>query len=112
MSFARNTISITSLVLVTGCLAVSGTRAIRGTADIRWEASPYHSSRESKKSPTHFGNEAAHGLWSSRAERSTLLHCRWGPALPGPVPGPLTQRLHDAYWALHDDPRHRQAVHY
>jgi len=35
-----------------------------------------------------------------------------GRALPGPVPGPLTQRLHDAYWALHDDPRHRQAVHY
>ncbi|HZW75384.1 MAG TPA: aminotransferase class IV, partial [Caldimonas sp.] len=27
-------------------------------------------------------------------------------------PGPITQRLHDAYWALHDDPRHRDPVAY
>jgi branched-chain amino acid aminotransferase len=27
-------------------------------------------------------------------------------------PGPVTQRLHDAYWALHDDPRHRDPVAY
>ena len=27
--------------------------------------------------------------------------------LPRAAPGPITQRLHDAYWALHDDPRHR-----
>ncbi|MBV9889525.1 MAG: aminotransferase class IV [Rhizobacter sp.] len=27
-------------------------------------------------------------------------------------PGPLTLRLHDAYWALHDDPRHRDPVAY
>jgi len=27
-------------------------------------------------------------------------------------PGPVTQRLHDAYWALHDDPRHRDPVVY
>ena len=25
-------------------------------------------------------------------------------------PGPVTQRLHDAYWALHDDPRYRDPV--
>jgi branched-chain amino acid aminotransferase len=25
-------------------------------------------------------------------------------------PGPVTKRLHDAYWALHDDPRHRDPV--
>jgi branched-chain amino acid aminotransferase len=25
-------------------------------------------------------------------------------------PGPVTRRLHDAYWALHDDPRHREPV--
>lgn len=30
------------------------------------------------------------------------------PAFPGPV----TQRLHDAYWALHDDPRVREPVDY
>ena len=27
-------------------------------------------------------------------------------------PGPVTQRLYDAYWALHDDPRHRDPVVY
>jgi branched-chain amino acid aminotransferase len=27
-------------------------------------------------------------------------------------PGPVTQRLHDAYWALHDEPRHRDPVVY
>ena len=27
-------------------------------------------------------------------------------------PGPITQRLHDAYWALHDDPRYRDPVAY
>ena len=27
-------------------------------------------------------------------------------------PGPITRRLHDAYWALHDDPRFRDPVAY
>ena len=27
-----------------------------------------------------------------------------------PWPGPITRRLHDAYWALHDDPRHRDPI--
>jgi len=27
-------------------------------------------------------------------------------------PGPITRRLQDAYWALHDDPRHRDPVAY
>ena len=27
-------------------------------------------------------------------------------------PGPVTQRLHDAYWALHDDPAYREPVRY
>ncbi|HZV93859.1 MAG TPA: aminotransferase class IV [Caldimonas sp.] len=27
-------------------------------------------------------------------------------------PGPVTKRLQDAYWALHDDPRHRDPVEY
>ena len=26
------------------------------------------------------------------------------------LPGPITKRLQDAYWALHDDPRHRDPV--
>jgi len=30
----------------------------------------------------------------------------------GAFPGPVTRRLHDAYWALHDDPRHRDPVAY
>ena len=30
----------------------------------------------------------------------------------GAFPGPITSRLHDAYWALHDDPRHRDPVAY
>ena len=25
-------------------------------------------------------------------------------------PGPVTRRLRDAYWALHDDPRHRDPI--
>ena len=25
-------------------------------------------------------------------------------------PGPITRRLQDAYWALHDDPRHRDPI--
>jgi len=39
-----------------------------------------------------------------------------GHALPGFVggtfPGPITQRLHDAYWSLHDEPRHRDPIDY
>jgi len=35
-----------------------------------------------------------------------------GKAVGGAFPGPITQRLHDAYWALHDDPRHRDPVAY
>ena len=35
-----------------------------------------------------------------------------GKAIGGVFPGPVTQRLHDAYWALHDDPRHRDPVAY
>ena len=27
-------------------------------------------------------------------------------------PGPITRRLHDAYWALHDDPAYREVVEY
>jgi branched-chain amino acid aminotransferase len=27
-------------------------------------------------------------------------------------PGPVSQRLYDAYWALHDDPRYRDDVDY
>jgi len=30
----------------------------------------------------------------------------------GAFPRPITSRLHDAYWALHDDPRHREPVAY
>ena len=35
-----------------------------------------------------------------------------GRPLHGAFPGPITQRLHDAYWALHDDPRFRDPVAY
>ncbi|WP_280154453.1 aminotransferase class IV [Piscinibacter sp. XHJ-5] len=35
-----------------------------------------------------------------------------GRSLRHPAPGPVTQRLQDAYWALHDDPRHRDPVAY
>jgi len=35
-----------------------------------------------------------------------------GRALRGEFPGPVTKRLQDAYWALHDEPRHRDAVDY
>jgi branched-chain amino acid aminotransferase len=35
-----------------------------------------------------------------------------GRPLGAAFPGPITQRLHAAYWALHDDPRHRDAVAY
>jgi branched-chain amino acid aminotransferase len=34
-----------------------------------------------------------------------------GQALPQ-FPGPVTNRLYDAYWAAHDDPRYRDAVDY
>jgi branched-chain amino acid aminotransferase len=34
-----------------------------------------------------------------------------GHALPQ-FPGPVTNRLYDAYWAAHDDPRYRDAVNY
>jgi branched-chain amino acid aminotransferase len=34
-----------------------------------------------------------------------------GHALPQ-FPGPVTNRLYDAYWAAHDDPRYRDAVDY
>ena len=35
-----------------------------------------------------------------------------GQPLRGAFPGVLTERLRDAYWALHDDPRHRDPVVY
>jgi branched-chain amino acid aminotransferase len=35
-----------------------------------------------------------------------------GKPLRGSFPGPITQRLHDAYWALHDDPAYRDPVRY
>jgi branched-chain amino acid aminotransferase len=35
-----------------------------------------------------------------------------GRSLPRPFPGPVTRRLHDAYWALHEEPRHRDPVAY
>jgi branched-chain amino acid aminotransferase len=35
-----------------------------------------------------------------------------GRALPGSFPGPVTARLQDAYWALHDDPAYRDPVVY
>ena len=35
-----------------------------------------------------------------------------GRPLHGAFPGPITQRLHGAYWALHDDPRFRDPVAY
>lgn len=34
-----------------------------------------------------------------------------GVALP-PFPGPITSRLYDAYWALHDEPAYRDPVRY
>jgi branched-chain amino acid aminotransferase len=33
-----------------------------------------------------------------------------GRPIGAAFPGPITKRLHDAYWALHDDPRHRDPV--
>ncbi len=33
-----------------------------------------------------------------------------GKPIAGPFPGPVTTRLQDAYWALHDDPRYRDPV--
>ena len=33
-----------------------------------------------------------------------------GRLLASAFPGPVTQRLQDAYWALHDDPRYRDEV--
>jgi branched-chain amino acid aminotransferase len=35
-----------------------------------------------------------------------------GEPVAGAFPGPLTRRLHDAYWSLHDDPAYREAVAY
>jgi branched-chain amino acid aminotransferase len=35
-----------------------------------------------------------------------------GRPVAGAWPGPVTKRLQDAYWALHDDPRHRDPVEY
>ena len=35
-----------------------------------------------------------------------------GQPIAGAWPGPITRRLQDAYWALHDDPRHRDPVEY
>jgi branched-chain amino acid aminotransferase len=35
-----------------------------------------------------------------------------GRALRLPFPGPITSRLHAAYWALHDEPAHSQPVRY
>ena len=34
------------------------------------------------------------------------------PIASSDFPGPITQRLHAAYWALHDDPAYREAVTY
>jgi branched-chain amino acid aminotransferase len=34
-----------------------------------------------------------------------------GQPLPG-FPGPVTTRLHDAYWAIHDEPAYRDPVDY
>ncbi|MBS0448033.1 MAG: aminotransferase class IV [Proteobacteria bacterium] len=35
-----------------------------------------------------------------------------GVPLRGPFPGPITTRLYDAYWALHDDPAYADVVNY
>ena len=35
-----------------------------------------------------------------------------GQPLAGAWPGPVTRRLQDAYWALHDEPRYRDQVVY
>jgi branched-chain amino acid aminotransferase len=35
-----------------------------------------------------------------------------GRQIAGAWPGPITRRLQDAYWALHDEPRHRDPVEY
>ena len=35
-----------------------------------------------------------------------------GKPVGSAFPGPITQRLHDAYWALHDDPAYRDPVSY
>ena len=35
-----------------------------------------------------------------------------GKPVAAAFPGPLTRRLHDAYWALHDDPAYREVVAY
>jgi branched-chain amino acid aminotransferase len=35
-----------------------------------------------------------------------------GEAVGSGEPGPLTRRLRDAYWNLHDDPRFSLPVHY
>ena len=35
-----------------------------------------------------------------------------GKTLGGSFPGAVTRRLQDAYWALHDDPRHRDEIDY
>ena len=35
-----------------------------------------------------------------------------GKPVAAAFPGPLTRRLHDAYWALHDDPVYREVVAY
>ena len=35
-----------------------------------------------------------------------------GRAVAGEFPGPVTRRLQDAYWALHEGPRYRDQVAY
>ena len=35
-----------------------------------------------------------------------------GRPVAGTWPGPVTKRLQEAYWALHDEPRHRDPVAY
>ncbi len=35
-----------------------------------------------------------------------------GQPLPAPVPGPIARRLQDAYWALHEEPQHRDPIAY
>jgi branched-chain amino acid aminotransferase len=35
-----------------------------------------------------------------------------GRPLRGPWPGPVTRRLHDAYWLMRNDPAHRDPVTY
>ena len=58
--------------------------------------------RRSSRLPTRFSS-APPAAACCRSPRSTAARfAAW--------PGPITRRLHDAYWALHDDPRHRDPI--